>query len=436
MNTALRLLLTAGLAGQMATLSAQAIRPLAQEYIVVGQSPDSEKIPLYTPSICRLDSGRLVASYEQGKEGKANNAQHVRILTSDDHGQTWTLRGQTRVTHGRIFRAGSSLYLLGHEGDLVVTRSDDNGETWSPAVKLTSGESWHGTAGNVWYKNGQVYLVMEQRMSKAIKGWPVGELAPVLLRAKVGDDLTKPENWTFASRLPFYDALPGYKENDTPTNFFGVPFYTQSYPEPAPIHGKLKMAPMAWLEGNVVQLSDPDHYWYDPTGHTFHLFLRAHTGGSGYAAMCKVVENQDGSMTTSLETVPSGKTILFLPMPGGQMRFHVLYDEQTKLYWLLSSQSTDSMTRAEKLSPDRYNLPNNERHRLVLHFSRNMVDWCFAGLVATGDSPKQARHYASMDIDGNDLVILSRSGDANAKSAHEGNIITFHRVKNFRALVY
>lgn len=430
------LLLATCLVGQAAPLLAQAIRPLAQDYVIVGQSPDPEKIPLYTPSICRLDSGRLAASYEQGKEGKANGAQHVQILTSDDHGQTWTLRGNTRITHGRIFRCGSSLYLLGHEGDLTITRSDDNGETWSPAVPLTKGESWHGTAGNVWYKGDHVYLVMEQRVAKDIKAWPVGELAPVLLRAKVGDDLTKRESWSFSSRLPFCDALAGYKENNPQTDYFGVPFFQQSYPDAAPIHGKLKMPPMGWLEGNVIQLNDPDHYWYDPTGHTFHLFLRAHTGGTGYGAMCKVVENDDGTMTTSLETVPSGKKILFLPMPGGQMRFHVLYDDKTKLYWLLSSQSIDSMTRAEKLPPDRYNLPNNERHRLVLHFSKNMVDWCFAGLVATGDSPGQARHYASMDIDGNDLVILSRSGDAKAKSAHEGNLITFHRVKNFRDLVY
>ena len=41
-----------------------------------------------------------------------------------------------------------------------------------------------------------------------------------------------------------------------------------------------------------------------------------------------------------------------------------------------------------------------------------------------------------MDIDGDDLVILSRSGDARAKSAHDGNLITFHRVRNFRELVY
>ena len=52
---------------------------------------------------------------------------------------------------------------------------------------------------------------------------------------------------------------------------------------------------------------DPDHYWHDPTGRTLHMFMRAHTGGTGYACMAKVVEMTDGTMKTMLETVPSGK---------------------------------------------------------------------------------------------------------------------------------
>jgi len=49
---------------------------------------------------------------------------------------------------------------------------------------------------------------------------------------------------------------------------------------------------------------------------------------------------------------------------------------------------------------------------------------------------RQGRHYAAMDIDGDDLVILSRSGDDNSASAHNGNIIAFHRACNFIDLIY
>ena len=65
-----------------------------------------------------------------------------------------------------------------------------------------------------------------------------------------------------------------------------------------------------------------------------------------------------------------------------------------------------------------------------------MVDWCFAGMVAMGESALESRHYGDMIIDGDDLLIVSRSGDKDAATAHNGNIITFHRVKNFRDLVY
>ena len=128
--------------------------------------------------------------------------------------------------------------------------------------------------------------------------------------------------------------------------------------------------------------------------------------------------------------------LFHVPFPGGHMKFDVVYDEVSRLYWLASTQSTDSMTRPDCLPDDRYNLPDNERNRLVLYFSKNMFDWCFAGVIAQGRSAKESRHYASMIISGNDLLVLSRSGTPRAKTAHCGDIITLHRVRNFRSLQY
>ena len=425
----------AALAASSAGVSAQAVRPLAQDPVVVCESPSPADIYCYTPGIARLDGGRLVATMDFGGKGMKKTEPHGRVFTSDDHGATWTLRTKFPFVHARPFAAGKAVYVLGHSGDLDVIRSDDSGTTWGPVASLTKGQSWHQSACNVHHANGCVYLVMERRVSTNIKSWPVGELAPVLMRGRIDADLTQAANWFFASELSFSETIPNLA-TEPAVDFFGVPFYPAGYPSgcvPAPGRGS---APIGWLETNVIQIEDPDHVWFDPRGKTFHLWARAHTGGTGYAALAKVVENDDGTMTTMLERMPSGRRALFLPCPGGQMRFHVLYDGASKLYWLLSSQATDSMTRADRLPEDRFNLPNNERHRLQLHFSRNMVDWCFAGLVATGATPREARHYASMAVDGDDLVVLSRSGDARAKSAHDGNLITFHRVKNFRGLVY
>jgi hypothetical protein len=279
---------------------------------------------------------------------------------------------------------------------------------------------------------------MERRVASQCKGWNISENAPVLMRAKVTDDLAKRESWTFASELGFCESVP-----DRDLDWHGIPFYDVYYPEPRALAPYRGCAPIGWLETNVVQFVDPTHVWHDPGGRTFHLWARAHTGGTGYAAIAKVVENDDGSMTTSFETAPSGKKMLFVPCPGGQMKFHVLYDEPTKLFWLLSTQATDSMCRADLLPPERYNLPNNERRRLQLHFSKNMVDWCFAGLVAVGENEMASRHYASMVVDGDDLHVLSRSGsptvrttDIPGRGAHDTDMITFHTVRDFRELVY
>jgi hypothetical protein len=429
----------------------QPIQPLAESFVTLFESPDPLSIYAFSPGIARLANGKLIATIDVGGHGVEKlsgvywkrpgreDFWQGRIYTSDDGGNTWQHRADFPFMHARPFIAGENLYIIGQAEDLMIIRSDDGGETWSSPAKLTEGQYWHQAPCNVHYANGCVYLVMERRVTFDIKTWFVGELAPVLMRGRLDADLTQRANWTFASELSFRQVLPQV-ETDPAIDFFGVPFFDSPYPHgsnPAP--GR-NCAPLGWLETNVVQFTDPDHLWYDYECKTFHMWMRAHTGGTGYAAIAKVVEQGDkpgtGEMTTILEKVPSGKTMLYVPCPGGQMKFHVLYDELTKLYWLLSTQATESMIRPDRMPDNRYNLPNNERRRLQLHFSRNMIDWCFAGLVSTGPEEKASRHYASMAIDGDDLVVLSRSGDEQAKSPHDGNLITFHRIKNFRKLVY
>ena len=148
------------------------------------------------------------------------------------------------------------------------------------------------------------------------------------------------------------------------------------------------------------------------------------------------VANDQSGITVSLQEAPSGKPMLYVPLPGGQVSFHIAYDQPTRLFWMISSQATDSMKRVELLGPKRYSMPNQERHRMVLHFSRNCIDWCFAGVVAQVDDVGQSHHGGNMVIDGDDLHILMRTANAAAKNAHNSNVISFHTVKGFRGLVY
>jgi hypothetical protein len=312
---------------------------------------------------------------------------------------------------------------MGHRDDLFIARSDDHGETWSEPAQLTKGEEWHQGIGNFLFANGCVYFAWDRYVDANRRNFLT--IAPVLMRGRLDNDLLKPGSWTYATNLSFEQAYSEQKGT-------GLPFALRAGSEQ-----ENPSLALGWLETSVVQFPDPSHVWHDPAGKTFYLWLRARTGTTNIAAVARVVEQGPmpgtGSMHTLVAEAPSGVSVVHLPFPGGQMKFDVLYDEVSRLYWLVSTQAVDSAIPSEKWPKDRY---RNERRRLQLHFSRNMIDWCFAGLVAIGPGEHASRHYASMMVDGDDLYIFSRSGDLRARNAHDVNLITFHTIRNFRGLVY
>lgn len=411
------------------------ITPLADNFVKIVESPSPQDIYCYSPGIAVLPGGRLLSTMDFGGPGVIDmpgarpNALYPqlynlgRVSISDDSGKTWRRVHDHPLCHARPFVVKNSVYILGHSGDLGILRSDDRGESWSEVSWLTDGESWHQAPSNVWYRNGAVYLVME-RITEQNCDWPVNAIAPVLMRGGLEDDLLKRENWTFASELICNQVLP-----ERELNGIGAQFYDAS------LENNRFAQPLGWLEAQVIQFQDPDDVWTDPAGHTFHLFLRTNTGLANVAAMLRVEEKEDGSMITCLEKAPSGKTITLVYLPGGHMKFHMLYDEITNYYWLLSTQCTDGLKTFRSM-PDGRGDPVNERHRLMLHFSKNCFDWCFAGMVCMGPDEFKSRHYAAMAVRGEDLLIVSRSGDEHAKSNHDTNFISFHVVQDFRDLIY
>ncbi|MFR8003828.1 MAG: sialidase family protein [Hydrogeniiclostridium sp.] len=411
------------------------IIPLAGEYEIIERSPSPQDIYCYSPGILALPGGRLVATMDFGGPGTKrleNSRQDPlypnlyilgQVLISDDGGKSWKVTAHFPFYHARPFLCGNSIYVLGHCGDLRIIRSDDQGESWSDVSVLTQGQLWHQAPSNVWYANNSVYLVME-RITKYDTGWPVHSIAPVLMRGRIGENLLLRENWVFASELTCSQAVEEEK-----LEYHGIQFYDSKK------EGGKYAQPLGWLEAQVIQFLDPDDIFTDPEGHTFHLFLRTNSGIPNMGAMLKVHEAADGSMTTSMVQTPSGKKLLFLPIPGGHLKFHILWDGVSGYYWLVSNQCTDGLKRYDSM-PQKRGDPINERHRLALYFSKNAFDWCFAGIVALTEDENCSRSYASMAIDGNDLVIASRSGDIYTKNSHDTNLITFHRIQKFRELIY
>ena len=419
-------------------------KPLDPNPVVVYDSPDPSHICPRSPGIIRLESGRLIITMEYSEGGSKRvpgikqtpDGKYYRGLAfvSDDGGQTVRQTNSHPLYQGRPFVAGNSLYYLGHYDDLGIIRSDDQGETWSEVSWLTEGQEWHQAPCNVRYAHDRIYLVMERHTFAARNVWPVFSIAPVVLSAPVDADLLQRDSWTFSNEVS-YAAMVA--KLDHPVTGIGVPFYRVGPTVLGkPLMKSRPMAPQGWLETHIVTFPDPNHLWHDPEDRTMYLWARSHTGTTNYACIAKAVEDENHNITVGLAKAPSGEPMLYVPCPGGHLKYHILYDKISTRYWLASNQSTDSMTRPDLLPANRYNLPDNERHRLVLHFSKNCIDWCFAGIIDMTDDPKQARSYPSMVFDGDDLLVLSRSGDERAKNAHDGNLLLLHRIKNFRELIY
>jgi len=242
------------------------MRPLADRFVTVFESPHPDTVYCFSPGIARSPSGRLIATLDlagpgverlpgrKAQPGRDAHAWQGKIFTSDDRGATWVHRADFPFLHARPFTAGHALYVLGHYGDLMIVRSDDEGETWTQPTRLTEAEQWHAAPCNVLHCNGCVYLVMEKRVSSDVHGWSVSELAPVLLRGRADRDLCRRETWTFASELGFRSAVDAGSLRK-----IGVPFFRTPPDRSIAVAPGRGCAPIGWLVANVVQFVAPDH---------------------------------------------------------------------------------------------------------------------------------------------------------------------------------
>ncbi|MFW6309343.1 MAG: exo-alpha-sialidase, partial [bacterium] len=75
----------------------------------------------------------------------------------------------------------------------------------------------------------------------------------------------------------------------------------------------------------------------------------------------------------------------------------------------------------------------SSRGILMLYYSLDGLNWFEAGCIVKAQDPRHGFQYATPAIDGDDLVVLSRT-NINGPIAHDADRATFHRVHDFRSL--
>lgn len=369
--------------------------PLAQDYTVVGRSP-GRNITIMEPGLAALPGGRLFATFpflshlRQVPRPPDYRRPVLNLCTSDDRGATWQAVGALEgVVTGTPFLHGGALYLLGHREDrkdVVIARSEDEGRSWSALATLFEGDYWNCPTGIVFH---------DGRLYRAIGGREAQGRETLVIAGDLSRDLLDPAAWRKSNAL----AFPGVPRQ----------LVRGGEPDTETAH---------WLEPNVVAIR-----------------------GRLYVLCTVKIANRDGWPTPGLAALcaveDDGRDIgyrflQYHPAPGAQLKFHILYDEPTRLYWRTMNLPIDTTTPVDPRWEARGNF-GGDRRTLALSYGTDGLNWLQAGSIAVMERPWDGFMYAAPCIEGDDLLVLSRTA-LGAANQHDSNMITFHRVRNFRAL--
>jgi len=375
---------------------------LAGDYQVLAESPDPDKVYTGSPCLAELPSGRLIASYEWFRPQPLVERipDQLEILVSDDGGREWNKTAVLDIIWPSLFADGEALYCIGNRRlsrEIIIARSTDGGESWSEAVELFAGRH-HNAPTNVLFKGGQVY--------RAFETCPVGDDAvgrsqweSLVVAGDMGRDLLDPSAWRMSNRVRF----PGVPD------VLSQRRYQASAAD--------KVVEDCFIEGNIIDVRGEMRV-------LLRTIIDGHTTG-GLASVCSLAD--DGE---SMEY----RFVQFYPMPGAQCKFHIVYDDMSDLFWTTVCLPTDTWQEREPLRAHGFaSPPGNERRILMLMYSLDALNWFQAGCVAMSSSIFEAFSYASQLIRGDEMLVISRTSQG-GYNQHDTNLVTLHRIANFRQL--
>ncbi|WP_395736339.1 hypothetical protein [Prosthecobacter sp.] len=377
-----------------------AAEPLAQEHVVVWHNPDPEYY-VEGPGLVRMDDGALIAAVPvvpREKWSEERRAEHsvTHILRSADGGKTWQHQADLPYYSAAPWVDRGHLYLLTNKAglgkkrnaDLLLLRSEDGGKTWTPPVTLFTGYYWNCHTGMVQNKDHLYWATDDLSFGK--------RRGPRLIAGDLTRDPMDPKAWRISEAVPY----PG-----TPKEVYDA---------------KFKDLPDQYLEANVIEVQG-----------RLRLLAATKIKRPTVTGLCSVFDATDDGTRLDL------KFTQFAALPGGQLKFCVLRDEPSQLFWCTSNLAADSHDlfgwQAEAENKGLHRASANDRRFLMLQYSLDGMNWFPAGCVAQAAKLSQSFMYARPVVDGDDLAIIARSS-IHAPNQHDADTATFHRVKDFRKL--
>ncbi len=376
--------------------------PLVQDYWIATRVPETGRYYIHDPGIVRLPSGGLLVA-APCLERATDDWHGVRswqtfLSRSLDGGKTWTPLPTLPYSDATPFVHEGVTYMFVQPAkweNVSLVKSLDEGETWSQPVLLFQGSYWNCHTGMVIHQN-RLYWALNSG------GYQGGT---VVIAGDLGQDLLSSSAWRMSSEAPKPSTPREVVRGMYPVM---LPEWEQ-WPDDS------------WLEPNVVLVQGQ-----------IRVMSRTVLDGyatAGLAAVCDLSED-GGKMDLRFTQ--------FYPMPGGQNKFFILHDEKSGLFWMTANLPADSQGVVFQWDRIRENKrfaggPGNDRRFLMLSYSVDALNWFPAGCIANTRDPHQSFMYPAALVDGEDLVVLSRTS-VNGRDQHDADLATVHRVRGFRDL--
>lgn len=343
---------------------------------------------LGSPSLVCLSGGGYLATHDVF--GRDSPSSETYVYRSSD-GERWEQIGTLdNLFWAGLFEHRGAVYLLGcttEYGHLVIRRSIDDGVTWTAPRDASSGllladGGYHTAPVPVVVHRGRVWRAYEQRL---VGGNEWGHFGAAVLSADVDAELLDAASWTTTNVVEVPDELRSV----------GVD---------------------TWLEGNAVVA---------PTGEVVNV-LRAHAWSAGHQQAAILSVSPDG---TRLSVPDEGALV---PMPGGGSKFTIRRDAGGT-YWSLTN------TALYDASPHR---GLAARNTLSLIRSTDLRHWDVIAVVAHHhDDALHGFQYVDWRFEGvdeADILAVVRTAHAfeegEAHSYHDSNLITCHRLRDYRGM--
>ncbi len=318
------------------------------------------------------------------------------MLRSEDGGATWESLPTLPFEEGTPFVLGGQLLMFVQAKShrhFQIASSSNGGRTWSPPHTVLEGPLWN-ISTSMLVRPDALYWAMDHDDGDRACG------GKVMVRLDRAGSPWEPKSWS-ASNVVLAPDLP---EILTRNLFPG---------------SRGERRGLRWLEPNTVDV-----------GGRIRVFTR-----------CMLDRQATAHVTGVLDYDPARHQLSFTqltPWPGGQCKFFILHDAARAMYWMLSNlvtNSQDLLGWGKRMEETRYHgSPGNERRWLFHHYSIDCLNWFPASCVARwADSVHRSFMYPSAVVDGEDLVVLSRTS-RDSGDQHDADLCTIHRVRGFRDL--